>query len=82
MSAHDLFNHREVTLEYRPVRESDEEVTWFWVLLPKSNSRALSCGSASNKGRASIQARKEARRLNVRITQITTQTDQTAEICS
>lgn len=85
MKSRDLFDHRSVTLEYRPYF-TREGVMWYWVLLPTSRKKAVGCGSATNKGRASAQARLLARRLGKRITKVTTyqrpMPAQAAEVCA
>lgn len=85
MRSRELFNHREVTLQYRPFYNRSG-VTWYWTLLPAAKNKSLGCGSASNKGRASAQARLLARRLGVRITKVETYqkpiSPQAVEVCA
>jgi len=72
LSAKELFNHRDVVLEYRPL-VLDGEVKWYWVLLPHPTEHlALAYGSASDKGEASRQARIRARGLKKRILKVRT----------
>lgn len=86
MRSRDLFNHGDVVLEYRPVISS-RRVAWHWVLLSHpSGTRALACGSAEDKGLASIAARMKARHLKKKIVKVVTRQrpmqPQAAEVCS
>ena len=74
-----LFQKRCATLEYRPAPVEGSFV-WYWSLLPlPDETHALATGSAANKGKASMQARQEARRKGYSIASVRIRHAQFAE---
>ena len=70
MNARDLFKRNEALVEYRPVKNGDAW-SWYWVLLPlPAEDVAIASGMATNRGVASLEARKEARKAGRHITKV------------
>jgi hypothetical protein len=71
MNARELFKSNEAVVEYRPVKRTDGSWDWFWVLLPlPAEDVALGSGLEASRGTASLEARKEARRVGRRIAKV------------
>lgn len=71
MNARELFKSNEAVVEYRPVKRTDGSWDWFWVLLPlPAEDVALGSGLEASRGMASLEARKEARRVGRRIAKV------------
>jgi len=79
MAATTLFQRKYATIEYRPVTVGGG-FEWYWSLLPLPNeTHALATGTAVSKGKASIQARQEARKQGYTVTRIRVKHTQFAE---
>jgi hypothetical protein len=79
VNANALFQRRYAALEYRPAPINGSHI-WYWSLLPlPDETHALATGHAENKGKASIQARQEARKQGYAITTIRVRHAQFAE---
>jgi transcription elongation factor Elf1 len=79
VTANTLFQRKYAALEYRPAPINGSHI-WYWSLLPlPDETHALATGHAENKGKASIQARQEARKHGYAITTIRVRHTQFAE---